>query len=106
MKIKIWKIIYLKKIYSIKVYLCIYIYVLNYQSFSGGPASVQEAVDLLSSAKNPVIVSGGGVVMADGVDQVKALAEALKVDIKVINWKIEKLIISQINEILTHNNYS
>jgi hypothetical protein len=60
----------------------------------------------LSSAKNPVIVSGGGVVMADGVDQVKALAEALKVDIKVINWKIEKLIISQINEILAHNNYS
>jgi len=54
---------------------------MNIERSAGGPASVQEAVDLLSSAKNPVIVSGGGVVMADGVDQVKALAEALKVPV-------------------------
>ena len=46
---------------------------------SGGPAAVAEAAALLRSAANPVIVSGGGVVMADGVDSVVALAEALQV---------------------------
>ena len=51
---------------------------------SGGPAALQEATDLLASAKNPVIVSGGGVVMADGVAQVQALAEALQVRIRVL----------------------
>merc|ERR1719187_1382769 len=45
---------------------------------SGGPAAVAEAAALLRSAANPVIVSGGGVVMADGVDSVVALAEALQ----------------------------
>ena len=48
-------------------------------SYLGGPAALKQAAELLASAKNPVIVSGGGVVMADGVDAVKALAEALKV---------------------------
>ena len=51
---------------------------------TGGPAALQEATDLLASAKNPVIVSGGGVVMADGVAQVQALAEALQVRIRVL----------------------
>ena len=45
---------------------------------SGGPTAVAEAAALLRSAANPVIVSGGGVVMADGVDSVVALAEALQ----------------------------
>ena len=44
---------------------------------AGGTASLDEAADLLASAKFPVIISGGGVVMADGVEQCKALAERL-----------------------------
>jgi sulfoacetaldehyde acetyltransferase len=43
----------------------------------GGTRSLDEAADLLARAEFPVIVSGGGVVMADGVDQCKALAERL-----------------------------
>ncbi len=44
---------------------------------TGGDAMLNEAVDLISKAKFPVIVSGGGVVMADGVEECKALAERL-----------------------------
>lgn len=44
---------------------------------AGGTKSLDEAVELLSTAKFPVIVSGGGVVMADGVQECKALAERL-----------------------------
>ncbi|MBR9755642.1 sulfoacetaldehyde acetyltransferase [Cobetia sp. 4B] len=43
----------------------------------GGSKSLDEAAELLASAKFPVIVSGGGVVMADGVAECKALAERL-----------------------------
>lgn len=43
----------------------------------GGTQSLAEAADLLAQAKNPVIVSGGGVVMADGVEACIALAERL-----------------------------
>ncbi|MDP6122487.1 MAG: sulfoacetaldehyde acetyltransferase [Arenicellales bacterium] len=43
----------------------------------GGEKSLNEAADLLATADFPVIVSGGGVVMADGVDQCKTLAERL-----------------------------
>lgn len=45
---------------------------------AGGPQSLREAADLLAKAKNPVIVSGGGVVMADGVDMAVKLAEQLQ----------------------------
>lgn len=44
---------------------------------AGGERSLDEAAELLANAKNPVIVSGGGVVMADGVEECKALAERL-----------------------------
>lgn len=44
---------------------------------AGGERSLDEAAELLANAKNPVIVSGGGVVMADGVEACKALAERL-----------------------------
>ncbi|MCV9994609.1 sulfoacetaldehyde acetyltransferase [Paeniglutamicibacter sp. ZC-3] len=44
---------------------------------AGGTKSLDEAIELLKTAKNPVIVSGGGVVMADGVEEAKALAERL-----------------------------
>jgi sulfoacetaldehyde acetyltransferase len=43
----------------------------------GGEKTLNEAADLLASAKFPVIVSGGGVVNANGVDECKALAERL-----------------------------
>ena len=43
----------------------------------GGEKTLQEAADLLAVAKFPVIVSGGGVVMADGVTECIALAERL-----------------------------
>ncbi len=43
----------------------------------GGEQSLSEAADLLATAKFPVILSGGGVVMADGMDECVALAERL-----------------------------
>lgn len=44
---------------------------------AGGETSLTEAVELLAQAKNPVIISGGGVVMADAVEECKALAERI-----------------------------
>lgn len=43
----------------------------------GGEQSLNEAADLLAKAESPVILSGGGVVMADAVDECKELAERL-----------------------------
>ena len=43
----------------------------------GGEHSLNEAAELLATAKFPVIIAGGGVVMADGVAEAKALAERL-----------------------------
>jgi sulfoacetaldehyde acetyltransferase len=44
---------------------------------AGGEASLNEAAELLAQAKNPVVVSGGGVVMSGAVEECKALAERL-----------------------------
>jgi len=44
---------------------------------AGGSNSLDKAAKMLSEAKYPVILSGGGIVMADGVEEVKALAEHL-----------------------------
>ena len=44
---------------------------------AGGEKSLNEAADLLAAAKFPVIVSGGGVVLADGVAACAKLAELL-----------------------------
>ena len=44
---------------------------------AGGEQSLNDAAELLAQAKNPVIISGGGVVMADGVEECIALAERL-----------------------------
>jgi len=44
---------------------------------AGGEGVQQEAVELLAKAKFPVILSGGGVVMADAIDDCVALAERL-----------------------------
>lgn len=43
----------------------------------GGEQSLNEAAELLAAAKFPVIISGGGVVMSDGVEECKAFAERL-----------------------------
>ncbi len=43
----------------------------------GGENSLNEAADILAKAKFPVIISGGGVVMGDAVEECKALAERL-----------------------------
>lgn len=44
---------------------------------AGGEHSLNEAAELLATAKFPVILSGGGVVMGDAVEECKALAERL-----------------------------
>ena len=44
---------------------------------TGGEETLNKAADLIAEAKFPVIVSGGGVVMADAVEECKALAERL-----------------------------
>ena len=43
----------------------------------GGEQSLSEAVELLAEAEFPVVISGGGVVMADAVDECRQLAERL-----------------------------
>ena len=43
----------------------------------GGSKSLDEAAELIAEAKFPVIISGGGVVMGDAVDECKNLAERL-----------------------------
>lgn len=44
---------------------------------AGGEQSLDEAAALIAQAKFPVIISGGGVVMADAIEECKALAERL-----------------------------
>ena len=44
---------------------------------TGGEETLNEAVALIAKAQFPVVVSGGGVVMADGVQECIALAERL-----------------------------
>jgi len=51
---------------------------INIQRAAGGPEALAEAASLLASASNPVIIAGGGVVMAEGVDEVVKLAESLQ----------------------------
>ena len=43
----------------------------------GGERTLNEAADLLAGARFPVMISGGGVVMADGMAETVALAERL-----------------------------
>ncbi|MDC6448202.1 sulfoacetaldehyde acetyltransferase, partial [Alphaproteobacteria bacterium] len=44
---------------------------------SGGVDAIKKASDLLSNAKFPVILSGAGVVLADAIEDCKAIAEKL-----------------------------
>jgi sulfoacetaldehyde acetyltransferase len=50
---------------------------LQIERTAGGASSLDRAAKMLAEAKFPVIMSGGGVVMSDGVEEVKALAEFL-----------------------------
>ena len=43
----------------------------------GGEQSLNEAAELIAQARFPVIISGGGVVMGDAIEQCQALAERL-----------------------------
>lgn len=43
----------------------------------GGDQRLDEAAELIAKAKFPVIISGGGVVMADAIEECQALAERL-----------------------------
>jgi sulfoacetaldehyde acetyltransferase len=47
----------------------------------GADESLDEAADLLAKAKFPVMVSGGGVIFSDGVEEAKALAEYLQMPV-------------------------
>ncbi len=44
---------------------------------AGGETSLNDAADILATARFPVIISGGGVVMSGAVEECKALAERL-----------------------------
>ena len=56
---------------------------IEFERSSGGENSVQAAADLLSGAKNPVILNGAGVVLADGIDASRQLAERLSAPVCV-----------------------
>ncbi len=45
------------------------------------PDSVQQALDMLLSAEKPVIISGGGVMMAEGWDELREFAEKFKIPV-------------------------
>ncbi len=51
---------------------------------------------MLAEAKNPVIVCGGGLVMADGVEACVKLAELLQVRIKNPNTYLSRLVNSSL----------
>ncbi|MES0828539.1 sulfoacetaldehyde acetyltransferase, partial [Ruegeria sp. SCP11] len=52
--------------------------VVEFERPSGGESAVAQAAELLSNAKNPVILNGAGVVLAEGgIEASKALAERL-----------------------------
>ena len=44
---------------------------------AGGPEALRAAAEALSAARFPVIIAGGGVVMAGGIEETKTLAEHL-----------------------------
>ena len=51
--------------------------VVEFERPSGGEGSIQQAADLLSKAKNPVILNGAGVVLAGAIPASMELAERL-----------------------------
>ncbi len=51
--------------------------VVEFERPSGGESAIQQAADLMSNAKNPVILNGAGVVLAGAIPASMALAERL-----------------------------
>ena len=51
--------------------------IIRFERPSGGSEAIKEAAKLLSNADFPVILSGAGVVLADAINDCKALAEKL-----------------------------
>ena len=51
--------------------------VVEFERPSGGDSAIQQAADLLSTARNPVILNGAGVVLAGAIPASMALAERL-----------------------------
>merc|ERR1711920_1131432 len=49
----------------------------NLERSAGGAQSLAKAAELLSNAKFPVILNGAGVILADGIDASRRLAERL-----------------------------
>ena len=47
------------------------------------PARIRAAVELLAGAQRPLILAGGGVIIADAADELRELAEALNVPVQV-----------------------
>ncbi len=47
------------------------------------PRAVRAAMDLLEEARRPIILAGGGVIIADACDELRALAEHLQVPVQV-----------------------
>ena len=50
---------------------------------AGNPDQIEQAIELLKNAKNPVILSGRGIVDSDGVDVVQQIAEHLTAPVAV-----------------------
>jgi len=51
--------------------------IVEFERPAGGEGALQNAADLLSNSKNPVILNGAGVVLAGGIEASRALAERL-----------------------------
>ncbi len=51
--------------------------VVEFERPSGGDSAIEQAAELMSNAKNPVILNGAGVVLADAIPASMALAERL-----------------------------
>lgn len=50
----------------------------SYQpNYKGHPGQIKKAVDLIMSAKRPVVYAGGGVILSDAADELRAFAEKL-----------------------------
>jgi len=47
----------------------------------GNPDTLREALDLLLSVERPLILAGGGVILSDGWDELRELAEALGIPV-------------------------
>mmetsp|Transcript_4924 Transcript_4924/g.10767 ORF Transcript_4924/g.10767 Transcript_4924/m.10767 type:complete len:578 (+) Transcript_4924:212-1945(+) len=53
----------------------------TFEPAAGGPVSLDAAFDLLRTAKNPVLLCGGGVVLSEGVPAAVAFAERLQIPV-------------------------